>query len=194
MLNFIRICLVGVLPALLSACQGTYLGGLLIVDTHDAGQLDLYQQQERMRTDNQRPSRWGECNSWRRLSMTTNNDVDTAYNKLIRSGLVNDFSVPQTKNTEINQNINQYWARPDERPHLMYVMPPRWMVVRVKDFEQTGVVSFGISKNNQGHRSGSVIDVEYCEGGKYDIGFYVPDHMRSKFEQNLKALFRQALG
>ncbi|HEB56637.1 MAG TPA: hypothetical protein ENI98_10100 [Gammaproteobacteria bacterium] len=183
-----RSILGGALLALLSACQGTYLGGLLIVDTHDASQPN-----PQLRTKNQRPAPWGECNSWRRLAMTTDNDVDTTYNKLIRSGLVNDLSVPQTDNATINRNINQTWARPDERPHLMYVMPPRWMVVRVKDFEQTGVVSFGISKNNRGNRPGSFVDIEYCEGGKYDIGFYVPDYMKTKFEHNLKALFRQAL-
>jgi len=185
----LRIYLVGV-SALLSACQGSYLGGLLIVDTHDAGTAGA---QVYADTKNQRPAPWGECHSWRRLSMTTSNDVDTTYNKLIRSRLVNDLSVPQTSNATINQNINQDWARPDERPDLMYVMPPRWMVVRVKDFEQTGVVSFGISKNNRGNRPGSFVDIEYCEGGKYDIGFYVPDHMKTKFEHNLKALFREAL-
>ncbi|MCF6256182.1 MAG: hypothetical protein L3K25_07755 [Gammaproteobacteria bacterium] len=183
-----RSILVGVLSTLLSACQGTYLGGLLVVDTHDASQAD-----PRLRTINQRPAPWGECNSWRRLTVTTDNDVDTAYNKLIRSSLVNDRSVPQTSNATINQNISQYWSKPNEQPHLMYVMPPRWMIVRVNDFTQTGVVSFGISKNNQGKRPGSFIDVEYCEGGKYDIGFYVPNHMKIKFERNLTALFQQAL-
>jgi len=178
-----------VLSTLLSACQGPYLGGLLVVDTHDAGE----QQQWLTSNHNQRPGKWGECNSWRRLSMTTDNDVDTAYNKLIRSILVNDLSVPQTNNAAINRNIDQHWTLPDERPHLMYIMPPRWMVVRVNDFEQTGVVSFGISKNNR-RNPGSFIDIEYCEGGKYETGFYVPDHMKIKFERNLKTLFRQALG
>lgn len=182
MYNLILICLVGVLSALLSACQGSYFGGFLVIDTHDAGKVG-----QRSIPSDQRPSRWGECNSWRRLSMTTENDVDTAYNKLIRSGLVN-LSIPQTKDADINQNINKYWATPDERAHLMYVMPPRWMVVRVDDFPQRGVVSFGVSKNSPG----SFIDVEYCEGGKYEIGFYVPDHMKKDFENNLKALFKQA--
>jgi len=181
-----RICLIGVLTTLLAGCQGSYLNGFLVVDKMQA--------KEQSMPDNQRASVWGECASWRLLTITSDNDVDTAYNKLIRSDIIRQpVSVPQTNNAQINKKINAHWTTPDEKPHLVYRIPPRWVTVQVDDFEQTGAVAFGVSKRNRKNLQGSFIDIEYCEGGQYDIGFHVPDHMKDEFEALLTTKFKMAL-
>lgn len=187
MKTLLRIALVGTLLTLLSACAGTYLGGLVTVDHNVSSpyhELD----------DNEHPALWGECQTWRRLSITSELDVDTAYNNLMRSGIpANPYLVPETKSERVNRQINAHWSTPEERPHLLYVMPPRWMTVTLDDFSQSGVVAFSISKHNRRKQQGSYIDIEYCRGGKYEVGFYVPDHLLKKFERNLLGQFRWGL-
>ncbi len=173
------------LPTLLTGCQGTYMNGLVVVDS-------IKPQEQRQLVD-QRPAKWGECNTWRQVRITSDNDVDTAYYKIIRSKIINYPHVPQTKNDQVNQHINQEWKHPSEQPGLVYYLPPRWMEVQVDKYNQAGAVAFIISKNNHRNLQGSFIDIEYCEGDKYEIGFHVRHHMKAKFETNLKAKFNLAL-
>ncbi len=181
--QFVLACAI---PALLSACQGSYLNGFLIVEPMDANpNTQLASLDNRAK----RPAKWGECEYWRVLRLTSHNDVDTAYNKLFRARVLRFQEIPMTEDTEINEHINFEWEAPIERPGLVYYMPPRWTDVRVDQFNQTGAVSFQISKNNKG----SFIDIEYCGGGKHEIGFYVPQRLKKQFNNTLKRKFQLAL-
>jgi len=180
-----NISLLIIVTILSTACQGTYLNGFLVVDT--------IKPQEERRVIGQRSPKYGECHLWKSVRVTSQNDVDTSYSKIIRSGVINYPHLPLTNNDEININFSKEWKHPIEKPGLFYKIPPRWSEVLVNNFNQSGVVSIGISKNNQRNLQGSLIDVEYCEGGKYDIGFYVPHHLKNKFEHNLKTKIKLAL-
>jgi len=170
---------------LITGCQGSYLNDLIVVDN------DF--QAVTPRIVGQRPSEYGECEYWKSVSFTSDYDVDTAYAKIIRSGVINYLHPPLTNNDALNSNVAQEWKFPTESPGLLYAIPPRWMKIQVKDFMQTGAVTINLSKHNRRNLQGSFIEVEYCEGGKYDIGFYVPYHLKKKFENNLKARFQLVL-
>ncbi|VAW62965.1 hypothetical protein MNBD_GAMMA11-3429, partial [hydrothermal vent metagenome] len=167
-----------------SACQGSYLNGLIIVDEIKPAESKII---------GQHPSKYGECDYWKSVSFISDYDVDTTYAKIIRSGVIDYAHLPLTNNDAFNINVAQEWKYPTESPGLLYSIPPRLMTIKIKNFMQTGVVTINISKNNRRNLQGSVIDVEYCRGGKYDIGYYVPYHLKEKFEYNLKAKFQIAL-
>ena len=169
------------LTALLSACQGAYLNGLMVVENISPEE----QAQIQPRPANQRQPQWDECDVWQRVTLHSDLDVDTAYDQILRSGVLDVTSIPRTNNEQLNTNILKYWTVPDERPHLLYSMPPRTMVVTVGDFTQTGAVALWVRKFNRGGHQGSIIDAEYCKGGKYDLGFYIPDQLEKDFEKNL---------
>lgn len=179
-------------PALLTACAGSYFNNLITIENHDAGNPALVAADRY--GANARPAQWGECKIWRQIHIISDNDVDTAYNKLIRQRVVELSRVPQTgKNPELDVLLADAWREPTEQPGLLYVMPPRYTAVQVNDFNQVGVVAWRISKNNRSSRIGSFVDVEYCEGGGYDIGFYLPPQTAPGFETALRKKFLVAL-
>jgi len=180
------------LSTLLTACQGSYLNNMVILETHTATNPALTAE---IRQDkNTRPAEWGECDHWKQLHLVSDNDVDTAYNRLIRHEVLQIGRIPQTEsNTQLDQRIARLWALPSEYPGLMYAMPPRWTNVKVNDYDQLGVVAYRITKNNRGKNQGSLIDVEYCAGGSYELGFYLPPQIEKGFEPALKKKFETAL-
>ena len=190
--KIIKYALTYLTPALLAGCAGSYFNNLITIENHDASNPAL------VAADrygiNARPAQWGECTIWRQIHITSDNDVDTSYNKLIRQRVVELSRVPQTgKNPELDVLLADAWREPTEQPGLLYVMPPRYTAVQVNDFNQVGVVAFRISKNNRRNQVGSLIDIEYCEGGIYDLGFYLPPQIASGFDNALHYKFEAAL-
>ncbi len=182
------------LPTLLSACQGSYFNNLVVIDTHTATDPVLTTSIRHEQEPDERPAQWGECQYWKQLYLVSKNDVDTAYDKLNRHRVLQTERIPQTEtNAQLDQRIAQLWALPSEHPGLMYAMPPRWTNIKVNDFDQMGVVAYRITKNNRGKTQGSLIDVEYCAGGSYELGFYLPPQIEKGFEPALKRKFETAL-
>lgn len=187
-----RLILMSLLPALMTGCQGSLFNNLIVMETHDPSDPALVNEDRYGKRE--RPALWGECERWQQFHFTSLHDVDTAWNKLIRHQVVDIGRIPVTnKNPELDAQLTQAWSSPVERPGLLYVMPPRWAAVRVNDFNQLGVVAFRISPNNTGARRGSLIDVEYCIGGSYELGYYLPPQTVREFEPALKKNFEAAL-
>lgn len=187
-----NIFVISIVPALLSACQGSYFNNLVVIDSHAA--TDPAITAEIRQDPDTRPAQWGECDHWKQMHLVSQNDVDTAYNKLIRHEVLQIGRIPQTEtDTQLDQRIARLWASPSEYPGLMYAMPPRWTNIQVGDFDQLGVVAYRITKNNRGKTQGSLIDVEYCAGGSYELGFYLPPQIEKGFEPALRSKFEAAL-
>jgi len=173
---------------LLAGCVNDYLT-VKPIDKQVAKRVDDYNYEQQLLKEGKRRSIWGECDYWKVFTLHSSNDVDTSELKIKDAGIVDVATLPHSSDKLINHQIYLHWVSGIYQPGIRYATPPRYAWVQVNRFNQRGVVSYMVSRENRG----SVIRVMYCVGVDKGLGFYLPERLKQPFEQTLKAKFVHAL-